>query len=421
VAPHLRKRTFAHKAWRVHLLLIAGEVILAAAVIRWIRSGHTVVFRIEVEKGSLWWTQFPWYAAAAAFAGAIALITFLSTRAQNQQHFERQQAAEQERFDRQELDSLFIDIQNRFASESAMVRANAAIRLAEMAEMRLPGKPAAQARENYPFFSRAASQLSAALHMEREQAVRDEVMKALDRMTGFARRGNQALLSILIAELADANRSAKKSFVDVLAKYCSLYQEITDDDLRLLTGFAPFCLAPNTAVAGLRDLASSKRCRDAASVQSALRAAQWAGTAAICEQEERLRLLPEIQSSAARLIDTRTSLVIALHARCPQNVASRLTGLAEGEPDPQARLDLQETQLQGADLHGALLPGAFLDGAHLQGAILAGAQLPGAQLHGANLTDADLTDANLQDARYDGRTQWPAAFDPQQHGALLGP
>jgi pentapeptide repeat protein len=421
VTPHLTKRASAHKEWRVHLLLIAGELILAAAVVRWIRSGHLVVFRIEVEKGTLWWTQFPWYALAAAFAGAIALVTFLCTRAQNQQQFERQQAAEQERFDRQQLDSLFVDIQNRFASESAMMRANAAIRLAEMAEMRLPGKPVVRVRENYPFFSRAASQLSAALHMEKEQAVRDEVMRALDRMTGFARGGNQALLYCQIAELADANRSAKKDFVDALARYCSLSQEVTDDDLRPLTGFAPFCLAPETALVCLRDLASSKRCHDAASVQSALRAAQRAGAAAICVWEERLRLLPDIQSSAARLIDTRTSIVLALHARCAQGMSSRLTGLAGGEPDPQATLDLQDTQLQGADLRGAQLLGAFFDDAHLQGAILAGAQLQGARLQGADLTDADLTDANLQDARYDRRTQWPAGFVPQQQGALLVP
>ena len=209
--------------------------------------------------------------------------------------------------------------------------------------------------------------------------------------------------------------------MDALARYCSLSQEVTDDDLRPLTGFAPFCLSPETALVCLRDLASSKRCHDAASVQSALRAAQRAGAAAICVWEERLRLLPDIQSSAARLIDTRTSIVLALHARCAQGMSSRLTGLAGGEPDPHTRLDLQEIQLQGANLHGVQLLGAFLDDAHLQGAILVGAQLQGARLQGADMTDADLTDANLQDARYDRRTQWPAGFDAQQHGALLVP
>src|SRR5262249_13363132 len=153
-----------------------------------------------------------------------------------------------------------------------------------------------RARENYPFFSRAASQLAAALHLEQEQAVRDEVMKALNRMTDFARGGNQALLEIQITELADANRSATKAFVEALSRYCSLLPERTDDNLRPLIGLAPFCLAPDRTLAVLRDLAASKKCRDAASVHAALRAAQRAGAVQTSEAEERLRMLPDLQS-----------------------------------------------------------------------------------------------------------------------------
>jgi hypothetical protein len=405
--------------WRPHLLAIVVELLLAAVLVRLLRSGHIVVLQVPVEKGSVWWVQFPWFAPAAVFTGVIALVTFAFTRAQNQEHFERQQAAELERFDRQELDDLFIDIQNRFSSGSAIMRANAGIRLAEMAEMHLPGKPAIRTCENYPFFSRAASQLAAALHMETEQAVRDEVMKALLRMTEFASEGNQALFTLQIAELACANRNAGKAFMEALARYCSLFEKITDDDLRPLVGFAPFCLKPNTTLISLRDLASSKKCRDAASVYAALRAAERAGALRDWEPEERRRLLPEIRSAAARLIDTRIALVLALHARSAPDIHSRLLGLPEGERPPKAQPDLHEAQLQGADLHGAQLQGACLADAHLQGAILARAQLLGAQLQGAELTDADLRDADLQDARYDLRTRWPDGFDPRQHGARV--
>jgi hypothetical protein len=413
-----RLRIAAPSGWGFNLLLLAVEVLLAACVIRWIGSGHLLVLRITAERGSLWWTQFPWYAAAAAFAGAIALVTFLFTRAQNQQQFERQQAAEQERFDRQELCALFIDIQNRFASENAMMRANAAIRLAEMAQTLLPGKSAVRARENYPFFSRTASQLAAALHMEQDQAVRDEVMKALNRMKEFARGGDQALLEIQINELADANRSAQKGFVEALARYCSLFPERTDDNLRPLIGLAPFCLAPHRTLVVLRDLAASKKCRDAASVHAALRAAQRSGAVGVSEAEDRLRVLPDLQSNAARLIDTRTALVCALHARRAPEMPSPRQDLLGGEIAPHGRLDLRETQLQGANLQRTHLQGAILDDAQLQEANLQGTQLQGARLYGAHMEGTKLAGAHvrsakgedLPDADFAGVNWWEADF-----------
>jgi hypothetical protein len=408
--------------WRLHLLLIGVELLLAAVLVRLLWSGR---LRIPVEKGSSLWTQFPWFPVAAIFSAMIGLVTFLFTRAQNQQQFEHQQAAEQERFDRRELDDLFIDIQDRFAAESAIMRANAAIRLGEMAGMGLPGRPAARTPENYPFFSRAASQLAAALHMETEQAVRDEVMKALHRMTLFAAEADPTLFTLQIMEVACANRNAGKAFLEALARYCSLFEKLTDDDLRPLTGFAPFCLQPSTTLITLRDLATSKKCRDAAGVYAALRAAERAVAASdhplthVREPKERRCLLAEIQSTAARLIDTRIALVLALRARSGPGAPSPLVRLTAGERCPRAQMDLHEAQLQGANVQGALLQGACLIDAHLQGAILAGAQLQEAQLQGAELTDADLRGADLQDAQYDLRTRWPAGFDPRQHGARL--
>jgi hypothetical protein len=400
-------------------VVIGVEILLAAALIYWLGSGRIVLLRVPVEKGSLWWVQFPWFAPAAVLTGVIALVTFLFTRAQTQEHFERQQAAEQERFERQELDSLFTDIQDRFASASPIMRANAAIRLAEMAEMRQPGKAAVRTQESYPFFPRAVSQLAAALHMETEQAVRDEVMKALLRMTDFAAEGSAGLFNLQMAELACANRSARKAFLEALARYCSLFEKLTDNDLRPLIGFAPFCLKPETTLLSLRDLASSKKCRDAASVYAALRAAERAGARGHGEPEERRRLLPELQSSAARLIDTRVALVMTLRARSAPEIQRAPVGFPEGDRLRAAGLDLREAQLQGADLHGAQLQELCLIDARLEGATLARAQLQRAQLQGADLADADLRDADLQDARYDRRTRWPVGFDPHPHGARL--
>src|SRR5437764_1302648 len=77
------------QGWRAHLGVIGVELLLAAALVHWLRSGRIVLLQVPVEKGSLWWVQFPWFAPAAVLTGIIALVTFVSTRAQTQEHFER--------------------------------------------------------------------------------------------------------------------------------------------------------------------------------------------------------------------------------------------------------------------------------------------------------------------------------------------
>ena len=72
--------------------------------------------------------------------------------------------------------------------------------------------------------------------------------------------------------------------------------------------------------------------------------------------------------------------------------------------------------LVGIDLRNLYL--SFVDFSSLE---LRRADLEGCCLSHALLDGSDLTDANLKDARYDRRTQWPAGFDAQQHGALLVP
>ncbi len=99
-----------------------------------------------------------------------------------------------------------------------------------------------------------------------------------------------------------------------------------------------------------------------------------------------------------------------------------------------ARLDgawWQDIDARGVDFFGAHLNGAGMRRAHLAGGVFKGAKLRnsvlveadlqeadlrGADLCGANLEGAILENAKLEGAMFDGRTKFPAGFDP---GAAL--
>jgi uncharacterized protein YjbI with pentapeptide repeats len=81
--------------------------------------------------------------------------------------------------------------------------------------------------------------------------------------------------------------------------------------------------------------------------------------------------------------------------------------------------DLRGAEMAGATLAGAILRGASLRGANLKDANLRAASLGDVDLSGANLVGANLTGVDLTQARYDAKTEWPAGFDPQWHGAQL--
>jgi hypothetical protein len=85
---------------------------------------------------------------------------------------------------------------------------------------------------------------------------------------------------------------------------------------------------------------------------------------------------------------------------------------------------LQDAKLYGANLQEARLAKANLEHAHLYEANLEGANLHGANLQNANLCrakmrDANLTNANLGAVVYSAATEWPAGFNPNEHGARL--
>ncbi|MBI3912460.1 MAG: pentapeptide repeat-containing protein [Armatimonadetes bacterium] len=379
------------RVWWVHLVVIAVE----GALLVWVIRLGPIHLSFPVQRGTPWWEKFPWQAAVTAVGGVVALGTFLLNRSQKQEHFERQA-----------LDTQFTDILNRFSSDRPIMRANAAIRLAEMAAQRWPGRPADLTRENYPFFPRVASQLAAALHMEEDRAVRDEIGKALGRTAEFAKQGNQALLYVLISELADANRSAKKTFIRLLAHYCSAHEEVTDEVLRPLTNFAPFCVGERDTLACLRDLADSGDCR-AAAVCRALGQARDETAAPNAPN-----LLEEIHSAAARLKDTVHALATALRGLSdPRGVPSTAPSLRKWAREPELKLQgcfLAGANLIQAQLQEALLAGAQLQGADLWIAELQEANLFQAQLQGANLRGARLQGANLSQAQLQGADLWRA-------------
>jgi hypothetical protein len=411
----VKKRLATQNRWGLCGLFVTAELALVATLCR---SGFFVP--ILVEKGSLWWTQFPWSAAA----GLIALATFLLNRAQQQQHFDRKELAEQ-----------FKDILDRFAdNDNPIMRINAAIRLSEKAGSRLPGKRVERDPENYPFFASAAAQLSAALHMETEPPVRAEILKALRRMVEFARVGDQRFLRLLIGELVDANRTARTEFENHLARYCSLNgSEVGFSELRPLVGFTPFCNDTPWPEAStlycLIDMVKSPTCQSAITVCGQLGMARGEGELGT---QERGRILEDMRSSASKLMHTRTALATALRSLIAgeQNYTLMLEGCF------LAGADLSGAQLRGARLRGTLLQGAnlhhadlqeaelshlqcarldqaqlqcaCLDQAHLQNASLWQAQLQGAYLGWANLHGAYVRDAALGEAMICGVQIWNA-------------
>lgn len=74
--------------------------------------------------------------------------------------------------------------------------------------------------------------------------------------------------------------------------------------------------------------------------------------------------------------------------------------------------DLSDSGLRDATFLNAYMSEVDLKDADLQGADLRGADLTRADLRGTNLSRARLTDTDLGSVCYDGRTQWPSLFFP---------
>ena len=344
------------------------------------------------------------------------------TRKQQQEHYEGRQIAEQERFDRQQLANEFTDILNRFATENPLMRASAASRLAEMAIRPLPGNTPEVTASNFFFFPRVSAQLATALHMDGEQAVRDEVIKAIKRMADFSHHGDQVLLLLQIDDLADANRSAKNAFIETLAEYCSWPENSLVDDvaLRPLVGFTRFCdeMTGHTLYC-VRDLVDSSECQNAILVQKTLRQSKVATTGGDSAPndncDEYAATLRKLQKQAANLRDTRDALCVCLdHLARPSTLPASPTDLLVWRRSKALNLsgcflagaNLSRTQLQGASLIGSYLEGAYLFEAGLERAILSGANMQEARLDTAHIEAA-----NLELTRLQGAHMWHVHMD----------
>jgi uncharacterized protein YjbI with pentapeptide repeats len=124
------------------------------------------------------------------------------------------------------------------------------------------------------------------------------------------------------------------------------------------------------------------------------------------------------------LIEHRQTGKLILEVSSAQD--GRLRGARLAGADFNGR-DRRQADLQGADLRGAFLYRAQLDGADLRGADLRRADLSGASLSHADLRGADLRGTylgprtqpecrpDLREAKYDGRTRWPAFFNPRRY------
>ena len=440
ITRHIRRQP--RRLW-LHAVLIAVEILGIALIY----SLSPTVVEIPVEKDRHWWTPLiPIIAAIIATVGALVTLRVNTRQSEKQferrlsedrKRFEKERADDEERsriqedatrvrFDRQALETLFTDIIDRFSSANPIIRASAAIRLAEMAQKEWPYSDATSRpqtdRAAFAFFVDAVSQLTAALHLDSEQPVRDEVLKALARVTDFAESrldAEQELLNLLIAEEADANRSSRKAFVDVLAEYCSVVESVTHDDLRPLASLAPVIgtnydlfsrtTSEELSVACLHDMASSTEGLHAIARHRARR--QHVAAEARAQRDK--ILIDEIAVKAACMIDSRDALAASLYAlRRRSNMPREGRPLRYWERVPELRL--RECFLAGADLYrgtypdtgiraacleGANLQGAYLQSAHLTGALLEGANLQGARLQRAMLSSAQLQEADLTNAR----------------------
>ncbi len=326
-----------------------------------------------------------------------------ATGSAGQLAFERERwEDEKARHERQRTDAEFSDALNRLADiQNPFMRAGGANRIAALARRRMAESPDIELA--YPYFVRASGHLAAALHLEEESAVRDEVHKAVDMMTDFARfEGDtgQLLIYSLIDDIAAANRSARKAFVAALARHLARTaigenSTVTNfDGLRPLVDFTSFCPQEKDTFRALCDIAETPDCRTQTRFQSAVGLAQ-ALRKSTSMATTSTDALDVVYRSAERLKETTTALTACLRA---------LTAVPEEIIDGgEIRLGMwrrsgRRLHLAGTFLAGARLAGAHLSGANMMDAVLHGCELDGTQLLGANLFGAKLGGANLFNA-----------------------
>lgn len=327
--------------------------------------------------------------------------------------FERERwEDEKSRYERQRLDTEFNDALNRLADiQNPFMRAGGANRVAALARRHMANST--DIEDAYPYFVRASGHLAAALHLEEESAVRDEVHKALDMMTDFARfegEMGQLLIYSLLDDIAAANRSARKAFVGALARHLartaiSENSAATNyDALRPLVDFTSFCPREEDTFRCLCDIADTPDCRTQTRFQAAVGLAQALRKSSSMATQS-TDALDVVYRTGERLKETTTALTACLRA---------LTAV------PEEILDGGEIRLgmwrrAGRRLH---LAGTFLTGARLANAHLTGGNLMDAMLHGCELENTYLVGANLFGAKLGGANLFSAVLTPEGIPAL---
>ncbi|MBL8047176.1 MAG: pentapeptide repeat-containing protein [Chthonomonas sp.] len=371
-------------------------------------------------------------AAVGWIAGSVGLVTFFLNRSQKDQHHVQQlkQAREfeneKERRERElaelsRLETLFAELAEDFSSASTLERINAAIGLAELAQTPDPrrmgpdGEPpeapygdhkSAKCKDNYPYFLRAANRLAAALHQWEEQSALDEVRKALRQMATFANDEGtlEPLLHHLANTLADANRTALRVFVSVLAEGLAFSNPL------LLRKLSAFCAFLPTTTGNARCLNQLRKTMQAKQAFGHLLAARQALKLPGQNQVD-TRYLNRFASAAKLLCEARDAL-----AECLQLLSEppylRSLAVRDHPVDTSTRHRMIEIQhdRRGLYLEETFLAGAVLTEANLQSSILSGADLQEAELSLANLQAAWLRDTNLNQAQLTGASMQDSAM-----------
>jgi uncharacterized protein YjbI with pentapeptide repeats len=370
-------------------------------------------------------------AAATAWAGgSLGLWTFFVNVWEKRRAHEQQLQKDREIAELQRLEEPSNQLLHDFSQggpTSLLARVNAAIGLADLAVRPHPGlsedelaaKADIQPEGAYPFFCRAATQLSAALYLYAEPEARARVRKAIRAMAEFTARtrGAHRLWLFLLEQLADANRQAYETAIQAIDNWVPRANErgdlsprikALDDKARALA----IRLSPPTRYGH-----AHLRLLTLLSEATRLRARQAETDPDIERRKEELRGTdtdPEATSRLGRALGALEETCQGI-AECVRVLGAHGAGEARTpgfERGPnlarcwlvQANLqgaNLQKANLQDANLQVANLQGAQLQEANLQGANLQEANLQAAHLDSANLQEANLQKANLQHARLD--------------------
>lgn len=296
------------------------------------------------------------------------------------------------------------------------MRANAAIRLAEMAQQRYPGKSDRKEPESYPYFSRAASQLATTLRMEEDAQVRRETVEALRQMTEFAAEAEkQILLYKLIGFLADTNREAREAFSVILSEHAFAMKRPQDngeetgdpddpkhttDPLFDIVHLTPFCIGKENVEEinwwCLKTLMATDKAQARWRVLNTYNADNANASQQRDLSAERTKMRQQIEHQAACLITTRNALTNALK------------GL-KGHQYPE--LNLRSVFLSGVDLTKAHLAKAKLQKSWLQGTTLHSANLEDADFYQSHLHYADLFQSSVTRTKFNHISAYHARFD----------